>query len=240
MRNSALVGEAARHRAIRDHVHEQRGHIRVRGDEALPLLVGRRADRARERMLEAHHARVTRDRRAPGLQVVEHFRHEGIPRLVVDMSTRSVYFDPCLTGRSDLMLYSATTQYAIRALAYMATLPVGQRILARDLAEATGVPRQFLGKILHRLARHGLLESAKGRGGGFRFARLPESIPLAELVVAVEGEDIMKMCVLGLDQCNDSQPCPLHDQWKAFSDRMRDRIHAATIADLGRNLKAKR
>ncbi|HEX5010368.1 MAG TPA: Rrf2 family transcriptional regulator [Planctomycetota bacterium] len=138
------------------------------------------------------------------------------------------------------MIYSATTEYAIRALAHMATLPPGERILARDLAEATAVPRQFLGKILHRLARHGLLESAKGRGGGFRFARPPESIPLAELVEAVEGEDIMKMCVLGLDQCNDSQPCPLHDQWKVFSDRIRDRIHAATIADLGRNLRAKR
>ncbi|MBM3984844.1 MAG: Rrf2 family transcriptional regulator [Planctomycetes bacterium] len=138
------------------------------------------------------------------------------------------------------MIYSATTEYAIRALAHMATLPPGERILARDLAAATGVPRQFLGKILHRLARMGLLESAKGRGGGFRFARPPESVPLAEVVESVEGEDIMKMCVLGLDQCNDSQPCPMHDQWKVFRDRLRDRVHAATLADLGRNLKAKR
>lgn len=138
------------------------------------------------------------------------------------------------------MIYSATTEYAIRALAHMATLPPGERILARDLAAATSVPRQFLGKILHRLARLGMLESAKGRGGGFRFARAPETIALAELVEAVEGEDIMKMCVLGLDQCNDSQPCPMHDQWKTFRDRLRDRIHAATLADLGRNLKAKR
>jgi len=138
------------------------------------------------------------------------------------------------------MIYSATTEYAIRALAHMATLPAGERILARDLAAATGVPRQFLGKILHRLARIGMLDSAKGRGGGFRFARAPETIKLAELVEYVEGEDIMKMCVLGLDQCTDSQPCPMHDQWKVFRDRLRDRIHAASLADLGRNLKAKR
>jgi Rrf2 family transcriptional regulator, iron-sulfur cluster assembly transcription factor len=138
------------------------------------------------------------------------------------------------------MIYSATTEYAIRALAHMATLPPGERILARDLAAATDVPRQFLGKILHRLARIGLLESAKGRGGGFRFARPPESIALAELVEVVEGEDIMKMCVLGLELCNDSQPCPMHDQWKVFRDRLRDRVHAATLADLGKNLKAKR
>ncbi len=138
------------------------------------------------------------------------------------------------------MLYSATTEYAIRALAHMATLPPGERILARDLAAATNVPRQFLGKILHRLARFGLLHSAKGRGGGFRFLRLPEEISLAEVVRHVEGEDLMRLCVLGLDKCDAQQPCPMHDQWTGFRDRLADRVHSATIADLGRNLKAKR
>ncbi len=138
------------------------------------------------------------------------------------------------------MIYSATTEYAIRALAHMATLEPGQRILARDLAAATGVPRQFLGKILHRLARLGLLDSAKGRGGGFKFLRPPNEILLSEVVQSVEGKDIMRLCVLGLDQCNDSQPCPMHDQWKLFRDRLKDRVHSATMADLGRNLRAKR
>jgi Rrf2 family protein len=138
------------------------------------------------------------------------------------------------------MLYSATTEYAIRALAHMATLEPGERILARDLAAATVVPRQFLGKILHRLARLGILDSAKGRGGGFRYARSPHSVTLAEVVEVVEGEDIMRQCVLGLDQCNDSQPCPMHDQWVRFRDRLKGRVHSATMADLGRNLKAKR
>ena len=138
------------------------------------------------------------------------------------------------------MIYSATTEYAIRALAHMATLPPGERILARDLAAATGVPRQFLGKILHRLARMGLLDSAKGRGGGFRYLRAPEEISLLEVVQQVEGEDIMRLCVLGLDQCDGLQPCPLHDQWMVFRDRLGERIHSATLADLGTNLRAKR
>jgi Rrf2 family protein len=138
------------------------------------------------------------------------------------------------------MLYSATTEYAIRALAHMATLETGERILARDLAAATDVPRQFLGKILHRLARLGILDSAKGRGGGFKFAREPETVTLAELVEFVEGDDLMLQCVLGLDECNDSQPCPMHDQWVQFRSRLEDRVHALTISDLGRNLKAKR
>ncbi|HYN63340.1 MAG TPA: Rrf2 family transcriptional regulator [Candidatus Limnocylindrales bacterium] len=138
------------------------------------------------------------------------------------------------------MIYSATTEYAIRALAHLATLEPGERILARDLASATEVPRQFLGKILHRLARQGMLDSAKGRGGGFRFSRPAEQITLADLVEVVEGKDIMRLCVLGLDDCTDSQPCPMHDEWQGFRERLRTRVHSATLADLGRNLKAKR
>ncbi len=138
------------------------------------------------------------------------------------------------------MIYSATTEYAIRALAHMATLEPGERILARDLAAATGVPRQFLGKILHRLARIDILDSAKGRGGGFRFNRKAHEISVADVVQAVEGGDISKQCVLGLDQCNDEQPCPMHDQWVNFRTALMDRVYAMTIADLGKNLSAKR
>ncbi len=138
------------------------------------------------------------------------------------------------------MIYSATTEYAIRALAHMATLDTGERVLARDLAAATSIPRQFLGKILHRLARLGLLNSAKGRGGGFRFNKDPTELSVADVVAAVEGGDLSKVCVLGLDECNDSQPCPMHDQWVSFRTALMERVYAMTVADLGRNLKAKR
>src|SRR5262249_13051254 len=117
--------------------------------------------------------------------------------MTVDTFGASVYFRRRLPDVLPYMLYSATTEYAIRALAYMATLPPGERSLARDLADATHVPRQFLGKILHRLARHGLLESAKGRGGGFRFARSPDGITVGEVVGLVEGPDLLAQCVLG-------------------------------------------
>ena len=138
------------------------------------------------------------------------------------------------------MIYSATTEYAIRALAHIATLEAGERVLARDLAVATDIPRQFLGKILHRLARQGMLDSAKGRGGGFKFAKPPNSISVADVVTSVQGEEVSKACVLGLDDCNDDMPCPMHDQWKHFRTALMERVYAMTIADLGRNLAAKR
>lgn len=138
------------------------------------------------------------------------------------------------------MLYSATIEYAIRALAHLATLEPGERILARDLAAVTDVPRQFLGKILHRLARVDLLDSAKGRGGGFRLARPAGELCVVDVVEALDGGDITRQCVLGLDACNDEQPCPMHDEWKHFRQALVERMFSMSVSDLGDNLLAKR
>jgi len=137
------------------------------------------------------------------------------------------------------MIFSATTEYALRALAHLATLERGERMLARDLAEETGIPRQFLGKILHRLARLGVLDSAKGRGGGFRFERAPDEIRVAEMVEVFEGEDRMDRCILGIEGCTDETPCPMHAEWIVCRDQLAARIYALTMADLGRTLREK-
>ena len=138
------------------------------------------------------------------------------------------------------MIYSATIEYAIRALAHISTLEEGQRILARDLAEVTSVPRQFLGKILHRLARADLLNSAKGRGGGFRLARPASDVNVHDVVKALDGIDVTQRCVVGLSDCNDEQPCPMHEEWKHFKKQLMEKVFAMTLAELGENLAAKR
>lgn len=138
------------------------------------------------------------------------------------------------------MIYSATIEYAIRALAHIATLEEGERILARDLAEVTSVPRQFLGKILHRLARADLLNSAKGRGGGFRLSRPAGDVNVHNVVEALDGIDITQRCVVGLSDCNDEQPCPMHEEWKHFKRQLMEKVFAMTLAELGSNLAAKR
>ena len=138
------------------------------------------------------------------------------------------------------MIYSATVEYAIRAMAHIATLEPGERILARDLAAATDIPRQFLGKILHRLARADLLDSAKGRGGGFRFARPAGEIEVVDVVAALDGLDTTNRCVLGLDECNDDQPCPLHDEWVTFRKALMERVFSMSVSEMGEALAAKR
>jgi Rrf2 family protein len=109
------------------------------------------------------------------------------------------------------MLYSRSVQYAIRALALLANQPSQQFVPIPDIARAARVPLPFLAKIVQNLAHKGLVTSRKGPGGGIALARPPAAMTLAEIQRAVEGEDRVGRCVLGLPRCSDHNPCPMHD-----------------------------
>ena len=111
------------------------------------------------------------------------------------------------------MIYSAACAHAIRAMSRLAAEKPGGYLLLEDLCEGTDLPRHFVAKILQDLVRRELLASAKGRGGGFALARPPNTIRLYDIVVAVDGVKQFNECVMGLAQCDDHQPCPLHDDW---------------------------
>ncbi|MFQ5895353.1 MAG: RrF2 family transcriptional regulator [Nitrospinota bacterium] len=117
------------------------------------------------------------------------------------------------------MIYSRPTEYAIRAMAWIASQRGGAtRFTAKQIAEAEGLPQPILAKTLQLLAQRGLLESRKGPGGGFRLQRDPRQISLLEVVEAVDEFDISWRCAVGLAECNDEVPCPLHDRWQHLRD----------------------
>ncbi|MFQ5601122.1 MAG: RrF2 family transcriptional regulator [Candidatus Krumholzibacteriia bacterium] len=138
------------------------------------------------------------------------------------------------------MVYSKSTQYAIRAMAQLAIAAPGEYVRTRDVARSSGVPLPFLSKITQELARHGLVQSLRGRGGGICLTRPPREITLADIVMAVDGEDVTGSCILGLPKCGDESPCPVHEEWKKLRAHFRKTLHERTLADLAQSLKAKR
>jgi len=79
-------------------------------------------------------------------------------------------------------MVSQTAKHALAALTVLAELPEGQYVGAGEIAGDIDAPRNYLGKLLKALADQGLVESQKGKGGGFRLARTPDSISLMEAV----------------------------------------------------------
>lgn len=131
-------------------------------------------------------------------------------------------------------MLSRSSEYAIRALTFLARQNDGRHHLSRDMAEELGLPAPFLGKVLQPLVTRGVLHSQRGRSGGFRLARPAHEVTLIEIVDAQETLGPAETCLLGQSECSDATACPLHTYWKAASGAFRERLVRTTLADLVR------
>jgi len=130
------------------------------------------------------------------------------------------------------MIYSATCQYAMRALSRMAMEPTAGFVKVRQLAEAEGLPPAFLARVLGLLVDGGLLRSARGPSGGFALARAAEEITLYEIRRVVDGVEDLTACAVGLKHCDDLVPCPLHESWKPIREGVDRYLRRTTLRDM--------
>ena len=139
------------------------------------------------------------------------------------------------------MIFSSSTQYAIRGLAELACRggSEGKTVMLDQLVTGTDIPRDFLAKIFQKLVHAGLLTSTKGRGGGFALARPDHEITIMNIVEAIEGPGAFDGCVVGMEACNDHMPCAQHDLYKPIRQRLKAYVQTTTLADLAASLKAK-
>lgn len=135
-------------------------------------------------------------------------------------------------------MLSKTSQYALRAILYLAAQPVDRSVRATDVAEDLGVPANYLSKILHALARTGLLVSERGPGGGFRLARVPEEVTVADAIEPFETVGDGRQCLLGRPECRDTDACAVHTRWKEVSEGMLEFFHETTVAELQKTAPA--
>ncbi|MBL8858897.1 MAG: Rrf2 family transcriptional regulator [Planctomycetes bacterium] len=129
-------------------------------------------------------------------------------------------------------MLSRSSEYAIRALTYLAQRPQVQLHLAREMAEQLHLPAPFLGKVLQPLVTKGLIRSQRGRSGGFSLAKPPAQIRLLDIVEAEEGLASENKCLLGQLDCSDANACPMHEYWQRAANEFRDRLTRTTLADL--------
>lgn len=135
------------------------------------------------------------------------------------------------------MLFSKACEYAIRAALYISAKSIeGSRLGISEIAEEIDAPVAFTAKILQTLAREGIISSIKGPNGGFFIEPKAKPIRLITIVKAIDGEKVLSACVLGLKECSDEFPCPVHKELKPFKDRVKKIIEEKTIQDLSADL----
>lgn len=130
------------------------------------------------------------------------------------------------------MLLSSACVYGLRASLYLASLNADSFISITQISEKLEISRHFLTKVLQQLTEAELMQSMTGPKGGVRLSRTPREIQLMEIVVAIDGTDVLTECVLGLPGCGSAKPCPLHDQWAEARDNIRKMLERNTLRDL--------
>ncbi len=131
------------------------------------------------------------------------------------------------------MVLSQTAQYALRAMTVLTALGPGASARTRDLAGPSRVPSDYLSKILRKLVQAKLLVSERGHHGGFRLARPPAEITVAEILDAV-GEGLNgEGCAFGFSRCDTKNPCPLHPMYSELTDSVKSWARSSTLADVG-------
>ncbi len=130
-------------------------------------------------------------------------------------------------------MFNKETEYALRALVYIqAENNQGRRAGIARIAREIDAPPFFTAKILQRLVRQGFVGSVKGRGGGFFFDGERSSLPIKDVIVAVEGGDILTGCAFGLKFCDENNPCPLHSRYAPIREAMNRLVSDETVQSL--------
>lgn len=82
----------------------------------------------------------------------------------------------------------------------------------KELAEKIDENPHTIAKAMQGLVKNGLLSSSTGPHGGFYLTNKQIKLPILEIVKVVDGANIFESCVLGLKQCSEKHPCPMHDK----------------------------
>ena len=122
--------------------------------------------------------------------------------------------------------------YSLRALLVLGALGAGEILPADRLAKQAKVAEPLLRKLLQKLAHAGMVESAKGAGGGFRLARAPRDISVLDVIEPVQGKLAVNRCFLGRSRCPLQAKCRISRKLAGIQEHLVEFFKGITLADL--------
>ncbi len=130
------------------------------------------------------------------------------------------------------MQVNRSTDYALRAMTFLASQAEADIFMVHEIASNQGVPPKFLARILQLLQKAGLVTSQRGIKGGFRLARPAELITVLAVLEAVEGPITISLCLTVPEICDQSERCPTMSVWERAQAAFLRVLASTTMADL--------
>lgn len=130
-------------------------------------------------------------------------------------------------------MFSKACQYGIKAVIYVWKQSInGHKVGSKETAEYVDAPEAFTAKILQDLVRKKIIGSQKGPTGGFYVGEEHEKFTLKDLVSAIDGDGLFNGCSLGLKECSELNPCPIHKDIKKIRGQVIHMLTHKTIKEL--------
>jgi Rrf2 family iron-sulfur cluster assembly transcriptional regulator len=132
------------------------------------------------------------------------------------------------------MFLSKGSEYGIKAAIFIASQSEeGHRTNLNEIAAAINSPVAYTAKILQNLAKSNIIESTRGAHGGFEIvsAKIKE-ITLYQIIMSIDGNEIEKKCVLGLDKCSSKNPCPFHHKYLSIRENTIKTLKSTSLEEL--------
>lgn len=130
-------------------------------------------------------------------------------------------------------MLSKSCIYALRSILFIAhNAKIDSKVGIKEIAKALDLPVHYLGKILQQLSKDGIIQSIKGPHGGFYLNEESQEIKIIRVIKVMDGLDFFDQCGLGLKQCSDDHPCPIHNEFKVCRDGLWTLFSSKSILDL--------
>ena len=131
-------------------------------------------------------------------------------------------------------MFSKATEYALRATIYLAQKSSAENKLGlEDISMAIDSPKSFTAKIMQVLTKNNrIVNSARGPMGGFFLSDKAKKLAVRSILQAMGEDEILEKCVMGLKKCSETQPCPMHPQYKIIKKQLLDMFTSKTIQEL--------
>lgn len=129
------------------------------------------------------------------------------------------------------MKLNTTSQYAIRIMEYIG-INIHKLHTAKNISEELDIPYKYLTKIMTLLTNAKLLESIRGREGGYSLIKEPSSIKIIEILDAVKECMNERNCLLGTGLCNELKKCSMHDVWEKPKQEITNMFRGTTLKEL--------
>ena len=136
-------------------------------------------------------------------------------------------------------MFSKSCEYAIKATIFIATHCCDEgKVGIKEIAKEIDSPIAFTAKILQILAKNNIIKSSKGVGGGFMVLKEDlKRITLSQIVVAIDGDSVFLRCGLGLSNCSEDHPCPVHEKFKFIKQDLTFMLENTTLEEVSIGIK---